>query len=125
MTVSEIDQIVTVVADQVDSEIDFKIALIASLGVVIGALITVLGQWGLYFFKNGTKRKLDKERTSLLKKMLENPNHEWRKLSTLSSVIGADEEETKRLLIHLQARGSEDGQPLWALISKKPLLFRK
>lgn len=50
---------------------------------------------------------------------------EWRKLSTLSRVIGADADTTKRLLIELGARGSEkpreDGEEVWGLISKHPL----
>jgi hypothetical protein len=44
----------------------------------------------------------------------------WRKLDTLSHVIGANEETTKRLLIELGARGSEDQQELWGLIKHHP-----
>lgn len=36
-------------------------------------------------------------------------------------VIGADEETTKRLLLEIGARSSEDGRPLWALIRRQPL----
>ena len=50
---------------------------------------------------------------------------DWRKLSTLSRVIGADADTTRRLLIQLLARGSEkprgDGEEVWGLISKHPL----
>lgn len=35
-------------------------------------------------------------------------------------VIGANEETTKRLLIELGARGSEDGNELWGLIKYHP-----
>ena len=53
--------------------------------------------------------------------MLQDETHEWRQLYTLQHVIGADEALTKRLLIQIGARASEDGKPLWALISRKPL----
>ncbi len=50
---------------------------------------------------------------------------DWRKLSTLSRVIGADYDETKRLLIAISARGSElpkdNNEEAWGLISKHPL----
>jgi hypothetical protein len=50
---------------------------------------------------------------------------DWRKLSTLSRVIGADADTTKRLLIELGARGSEkpreDNEEVWGLISKHSL----
>jgi hypothetical protein len=53
--------------------------------------------------------------------MLQNPDYDWRKLDTLMHVIGADEQTTKRLLLEIGARASEDGQPLWGLISRNPL----
>ena len=34
---------------------------------------------------------------------------------------GADEQTTKRLLIEVGARASEDGQPLWGLVERNPL----
>lgn len=53
--------------------------------------------------------------------MLRSPKYQWRKLETLKHVIGADEETTKRLLLEVGARASEDGQPLWGLIERNPL----
>jgi len=35
-------------------------------------------------------------------------------------VIGADEATTKRLLLEIGARGSEDGQDLWGLLERNP-----
>jgi len=46
-----------------------------------------------------------------------------RNISTLSSVIGADIEETKRLLIEVGARGSEKNDGKWGFI--KNHLFRE
>lgn len=44
----------------------------------------------------------------------------WRKLDTLMHVIGANEETTKRLLLEIGARGSEDKQEHWGLIKYHP-----
>ncbi len=66
---------------------------------------------------------LDEARKELLLKMLD--KKKWRHLSTLSRVIGADEDTTRRLLIEAGARSSEkertDGEEPWGLISKNPL----
>lgn len=53
--------------------------------------------------------------------MLRNPKYQWRKLETLMHVIGSDEETTKRLLLQVGARASEDGKPLWGLIERNPM----
>ena len=54
--------------------------------------------------------------------MLENPSKGgWRKMETLSGVIGASREETARLLIEIDARVSETGRDVWAFIKNKPI----
>ena len=52
--------------------------------------------------------------------MLEN-GFSWRSLSTLSNVTGLDEDEAKRLLVEIGARGSETNPSLWGLVSRNPL----
>jgi hypothetical protein len=102
---------------------NFTIALMGFAGVVVGAVVTFCGQLILHLVKSAAKRKLDKQRISLLTDMLEDvrfPEH-WRKLSTLSRVIGASENTTKRLLIKLGARGSEKPDNLWGLLKHHPL----
>ncbi len=47
-------------------------------------------------------------------------NEKWRKLSTMSAIIGTDDDETKRLLIEAGARGSEKGDGKWGLIKNHP-----
>jgi hypothetical protein len=42
-------------------------------------------------------------------------------LDTLSHVVGSDSETTKRLLIEIGARASENGRDLWGLIEDHPL----
>jgi len=97
--------------------------LLGMTGVVVGAM----GQFIIEHFRHRretkAQRELDDTRKALLKQALENPpaGKEWRELTTLSRVIGADLTTTTRLLIELGARGSEGENDVWALLSKKPL----
>lgn len=97
------------------------IALIGVTGAVIGSVATIAAQWLSHRLQEGTAEKRDKPRKRLLLKMLETPKYPWRKFETLMHVIGADEETTKRILLEIDARASEDGQPLWGLIKCNPL----
>ena len=99
------------------------IALIGFGGVAIGALIQIFGNVTASYLQQRAKDRTDKKRKELLLTMLEDQRYSWRKLTTLMHVIGADEETTKRLLLELGARGSEDGQDLWGLIKRNP--FKK
>lgn len=97
--------------------------LIGVGGVVIGALTQfALARLGA-FMDQRSQRKLDDARKALLLAALENPpaGSEWRQLSTLCGIVGAPPLETTRLLIEIGARGSENGNDVWALLSKKPL----
>jgi hypothetical protein len=99
------------------------VAIAGLVGVIVGALIPVLGNILIHYLQNRPKNELDKLRKELLVKMLDNdrfPN-KWRKLETLSRVIGADDETTKRLLIEIGARGSESESNSWGLIKHHPL----
>ena len=97
------------------------IALIRVSGAVIGSIATVAVQWLSHCLQEKTASNRDKPRKNLLLEMLRVPQHKWRKLETLMHVIGADEETTKRLLLEVGARASEDGQPLWGLIERNPI----
>jgi hypothetical protein len=97
------------------------IALIGVSGAVIGSIATVAVQWLSHCLQEKAAAKRDKPRKDLLLEMLRAPQYQRRKLETLRHVIGADEEITKRLLLELGARASEDGQPLWGLIERNPL----
>lgn len=94
-------------------------AWVGVIGAFVGGCLTIVGQLGVQFLQNHKARVLDQARPKLLRTMLD--ARDWRKLSTLSRVIGADAETTKRLLIELGARGSEGGEEVWGLISKHPL----
>lgn len=97
------------------------IALIGVSGAVIGSVATVAVQWLSHCLNESAIRKRDKPRKDLLLKMLKSSKFRWRNFETLMHVIGADEETTKRLLLEVGARASEDGKPLWGLIERNPL----
>jgi hypothetical protein len=92
------------------------------IGVVVGSLLTILGHVVVQCLKERSIAKKEKPRKKLLKDMLEDNRFadRWRKLDTLMHVIGANEEKTKRLLLEIGARGSEDKQELWGLIKYHP-----
>lgn len=94
-------------------------ALMGFLGVIIGAVLQAALQCWLdertHRRETAAQNKLDDQRKTLLKKALQNPDYKWRKIETLSSVIGADYETTTRLLIELGARGSTSEKDVWKL----------
>jgi len=93
------------------------VAVVGIIGVCAGSIVSTACQ---YWFQERPRRKADEERKKLLKRMLEHPRFSWRNLERLKHVIGADDETTKRLLLEIGARASEDGQPLWGLIERNP-----
>jgi hypothetical protein len=98
-------------------------AMIGLLGAVVGAG-AVLGSTILqHWLAERQQDKLDAPRMEMLKSMLENPPQgaTWRKIETLSRVIGASRDDTTRLLIKIKARGNEQENDVWGLISKHPL----
>lgn len=97
------------------------IAMIGIAGAVIGSIATIAGNIAMHFIKECTAAKKDKPAKDLLNEMLNHNDHTWRKLDTLSHVIGASEEKTRQLLLEVGARASEDGKSLWASKSKAPL----
>jgi len=111
------------IANTVVRDTQFWIAVIGIFGVVVGSLATIGGNFLLNWFQGRKQKALDVARENLLRQML--TERDWRKLSTLARVIGADANETRRLLIAIKARGSElpkdDNDEAWGLISKHPL----
>jgi hypothetical protein len=97
------------------------IALIGVSGAVIGSIATVAVQVLNHCLQQCAAAKKEKPRKDLLLQLLQAPQFQWRKLETLMHVIGADEETTKRLLLEVGARGSEDGQAIWGLVKRNPL----
>jgi len=115
-------QLATSLAGKVIANTKFWVAIIGLVGALIGSLLTILGNILLHWLKNRSQSKLDSQRITMLEKMLEDDRFpdKWRNLSTMSAVIGADENETKRLLIKAKARGSEKADGRWGLIKYHP-----
>lgn len=91
-------------------------------GVVVGGSVTTIGHLIVHHWQTADKRKRDDKRKAILTNMLQNPGSTgWRKMETMANVIGANREETARLLIELDARASETGNDVWAFIKDKPI----
>lgn len=110
------------IARQVISNSKFWIALIGLAGAIVGSILTISGNILLHWLKEKPQKELDNRRIEILKTMLDDDRFpdKWRRLSTLSAVIGASEDETKRLLIKAKARGSEKADGKWGLIKNHP-----
>jgi hypothetical protein len=115
-------QLAATIAEKVVSDTRFWIAIIGLIGAVIGSLLTLGGNLLLHRLKEKPQKELDKQRISILKEMLDDDRfpEKWRNLTTMAAVIGADESETKRLLIKAKARGSEKADGKWGLIKNHP-----
>lgn len=115
-------QIASIIAEKVVSDTKFWIAIIGIIGAIVGSLLTLIGNILLHCLKDQPKRNLDNKRKELLREMLndERFHEKWRNLSTLAAVIGTDEQEAKRLLIDIGARGSEKNDGKWGLIKNHP-----
>ena len=111
----------------------WELVLSALVGGMIALALKVLGEIALDIYKNWNSRKTENAQIEMLKTMLDPevmaniPNADggtgvkWRTFETLRSVIGADEQTTKRLLIKIGARGSTKDGRNWALRKDQPL----
>ncbi|MCH7638123.1 MAG: hypothetical protein IH855_01465 [Bacteroidetes bacterium] len=94
---------------------------IGVLGAVIGSVATIAAQLAASHIDKKMREQREQPQLEMLDEMLRHEEHKWRSFGVLMHVIGADEETTKRLLLKVGARASEDGQPLWGLRSRNPL----
>lgn len=99
---------------------EVTVALIGIGGVLVGAVFATAGQFAFHWFQQNPQRRADKKRKDLLRRMLEHESFTWRNFDRLMHVIGSGEEETKRLLLEIDARASEDGSNQWGLLSRNP-----
>ena len=88
------------------------IALVGLGGALIGSLSTLAGQFLTHHLRQSSEKKRDAPRRALLKSMLKANPAGWRRLDTLSHVIGAEPETMKRLLLDIDARASENGKDI-------------
>jgi len=116
------DEVAIQIAQKVVEDTKYFSAIIGLVGVVVGSVLTIIGNIVLHSLKQRAEAGKYAPHKKLLIEMLEDerfPN-KWRKLDTLMHVIGADEETTKRLLLEIDARASEDGQALWGFKKYHP-----
>ncbi len=74
--------------------------------------------------QNKQQKTIDTERKELLNKMLSDQSYkDGRSLKTLTKVTGSQDDECRRLLIEIKARGFSlsDGREGWVYIKKRPL----
>lgn len=112
------------IATQVLKDVNFWVAIVGLIGVIVGAVITVIGNLLLHWIQQKGKNKIDESRKSLLRQMLDNPEfEEGRSFETLSKVTGAAPEDCRRLLIEIGARGFtlKDDREGWTYIKNRPL----
>jgi len=106
--------------------------LIAIAGGFIGGVLGVIGTvFSAYYGPRALEEwretrlaaRIDNPRKSLLLNMLNDPDHEIRSIETLSRASGTSNEECRRLLIEIEARGIRisGNREGWALIKNKPL----
>jgi hypothetical protein len=93
------------------------------IGVIVGSILTIFGNIVKHWLEQRSEYIRNEPRRKLLKRMLKDDRfpERWRSLDTLMHVVGADTETTKRLLLEIGARASEDKQDLWGLIKYHPL----
>ena len=115
-------QLAASIAQKVVADTKFWIAIIGLVGALIGSFLTILGNVFLHWLKNKHQSDFDRQRITVLEEMLDDDRfpEKWRNLSTMAAVIGADESDTKRLLIKAKARGSEKADDKWGLIKNHP-----
>lgn len=115
-------QLASEIASKVVSDTKFWIAVIGLVGAIVGSILTIMGNLVLHWVREKPQKDLDRKRITMLKEMLDDNRFQdkWRSLSVLCAVIGASEEETKRLLFIAGARGSEKNDGKWGLIKNHP-----
>ena len=111
------------IAANLMADVNFYIAIIGLMGVVVGAASSALGNLFIHWLQERSRTRADKPRKELLLRMLNEEKfpQRWRSFDTLQHVIGADDETAKRLLIEIGARASEDKPDLWGLLIHHPL----
>lgn len=114
------------IAQRVSAEIDLQVAVIGICGVIIGGIISIIGNVIIYRMQNKQQKNIDEARKGLLQTMLDDPKFkEGRSFEELSKVTGtvSQPDECRKLLIGLNARGFtlEDGREAWGYIKNKPL----
>ncbi len=112
------------IAAAVIKDAQFWAAVLGFVGVIVGAVVTIAGNVFLHWYQQRRGSAIDNARKKLLREMLDNAGFkDGRSLETLSKVTGSTQEDCRRLLIEVGARGFtlQDGREGWTYIKNRPL----
>jgi hypothetical protein len=90
------------------------------LGATVGTLGSILTTWLNAWLTKEAPDYFDKKAMALLKEILEK-GPKWREISYLANIIGLSHEDTKQLLLLIDARGNPSHPNRWGLKSRNPL----
>jgi len=92
------------------------------IGTVVGGVLVMGGNALQLWLSERRHSNLATARKKYLHGMLKAAAGDgWMTIETLSRVVGAGFDETRRLLIEIDARGSLGDKEVWSLISRNPL----
>lgn len=96
---------------------------IGVVGTLAGAGSTLGGVYLTHYLGNQKQSKLESLRKPLLRRTLDNAGKDgWMSIEALAQIVGANLDDTRGLLIQIEARGSmKVGKEMWSLISRNPL----
>jgi hypothetical protein len=104
--------------EQVGAAMDWS----GAIGALIGGGIVLAGNWQVHSLQNKKQSRIDEARKTLLKKILTGAQGAgWMTIETLARIVGASLDDTRALLIEIDARGSMGEKEVWSLISRNPL----
>ena len=98
-------------------------AWVGVAGAFVGGFFAFAGTILTHHLQSRKQSKIDGARKQLLKSTLKQAGgNGWMSINTLAHIIGANLDETRALLIEIEARGSmKTSREVWSLISRNPL----
>jgi hypothetical protein len=90
------------------------VVLGAAIGTMGSILTTLLNAW----LTKGSPDYFDKKAMKLLKGILSDSAEPWHNIQHLSHIVGLSHEDTRQLLLLIDARGHPSGSGAWALVSR-------
>lgn len=95
--------------------------VLSTLGAtILGAILPLFRTWLNWYLKREGPDYFDKKAMHLLKIVLVN-GPKWREIDYLSNIVGLSHQDTKQLLILIDARGNRQHPSKWGLLSRNPI----
>jgi hypothetical protein len=88
------------------------------LGAAVGTIGSILTTWLNAWLTKGAPDYFDKKAMDLLRTILKDSDEPWHNIKNLTNAVGLTPEDTKQLLVLIDARGHYSGSGAWALISR-------